>query len=169
MSAPTDVQSNAHNDHEQLGLICPRCQALTYLPKEAEVIFKEALGCHHAGCFNAFASMCRRTVQIVFEDLGEAGKLKLFDELNRIRDMVPIEADTFAMVKKVIFGIEHDTKPALPMLDAYQAGVLLEVMKDLLYQAYVRRGRLQKAIMMRRFFVEEQQDNKVTPLTKVGG
>src|SRR5688572_481637 len=80
MSAPTDVQSNAHNDHEQLGLICPRCQALTYLPKEAEVIFKEALGCHHAGCFNAFASMCRRTVQIVFEDLGEAGKLKLFDE-----------------------------------------------------------------------------------------
>jgi len=33
--------------------------------------------------------------------------------------------------------------------------VLLEVIKDLLYQAYVRRGRLQQAMMVRRYFADD--------------
>ena len=33
--------------------------------------------------------------------------------------------------------------------------MLLEVMKDFLYQAYVRKGRLQQAMKVRKFFVEE--------------
>lgn len=139
--------------------------SFTYLPEEVELLFKEALACHSANCFNAFASMCRRTAQIVFADLGEPGKLKLFDELARIRDMAEIDGDTYATVRKVIFGGDGDPKQALPTLDAYQAGILLEAMKDLLYQAYVRKGRLQQAMMVRRFFVDEQQ-NKVTPLSR---
>ncbi len=65
--------------------------------------------------------------------------------------MAEIDPDTLAIVRKVIFGNDTEPKQALPMLDAYQAGVLLEVIKDLLYQAYVRRGRLQQAMTMRRF------------------
>jgi hypothetical protein len=154
MPAPTD---HAHHGYEE--------QLLSYLPQEADLLLKEALGCYHADCFNAFASMCRRTAQAVFDDLGESGKLKLFDELNRIRDLVPVETETFGTIKKVIFGNEHDSKPALPVVDRYMATVLLEVLKDLLYQAYVRRGRLQQAILVRRMFVEGH-DNKVTPLAK---
>jgi len=45
----------------------------------------------------------------------------------------------------------------LPFINTYQAAVLLEVMKDFLYQAYVRKGRLQHAMKVRRFFVQEQQ------------
>jgi hypothetical protein len=37
--------------------------------------------------------------------------------------------------------------------------VLLEVMKDLLYQMYVRKGRLQQAMMVRRFFSDESLRN----------
>ena len=85
-------------------------------------------------------------------------------ELTRVRDMAEIDAETTAVVKKVIFGVETENKPALPMLDAYQAGVLVEVMKDLLYQAYVRKGRLQQAMAMRRYFVDEQE-GKVTPIS----
>lgn len=139
--------------------------SFTYLPEDVELLFKEAFGCYTANCFNAFASMCRRTAQVVFGDLGEAGKLKLFDELSRIRDMAEIDTDTYATVKKVIFGSDTEPKQSLPVLDAYQAGILLEVMKDLLYQAYVRKGRLQQAMMVRRFFVEEHE-NKVTPLSR---
>jgi hypothetical protein len=68
-------------------------------------------------------------------------------------------------VKKVIFGGDDEPRPNLPALDASQAGVLLEVMKDLLYEAYVRRGKLQQAMMVRRFFVADPGD-KVTPLEK---
>ena len=55
----------------------------------------------------------------------------------------------------MLFGAELDARSGLPALDGYQAGILLEVAKDLLYEAYVRRGRLQQAIMVRRFFLDE--------------
>lgn len=133
--------------------------SFTYLPEAAELLFKEALNCYTAVCFNAFASMCRRTALEVFTDLGDAGKLRLFDELNEIRQLAEIDNDTFNVVKRVLFGDEGESKQSVPTLDAYQAGVLLEVMKDLLHQAYVRKGRLQQAMMMRRFFLEESGDN----------
>jgi hypothetical protein len=138
---------------------------LTHLPEEAETLFREALACFSTGCYIAFAAMCRRTAQSVFTDLGENGKLELYDQLNDVRRLAEIEDRTFAVVKQVIFGSDGDPKPNLPRLDNYQAGVLLEVMKDLLYQAYVRRGRLQQAMMVRRYFAEET-GGKVTPLEK---
>jgi hypothetical protein len=39
---------------------------------------------------------------------------------------------------------------------------MLEVVKDLFYEAYVRKGKLQQAIMVRRFFLDETGSN-VTP------
>ncbi len=42
---------------------------------------------------------------------------------------------------------------------------MLEVVKDLLYEAYVRSGRLQQAIMVRRFFLDETGTDNVTPIT----
>lgn len=133
--------------------------SFTYLPEEAEVLFKEALICYSASSFNAFASMCRRTAHVVFEDQGDAGKLRLFDELNEIRQLAEIDLESFNVVKKVIFGSDGEAQDSLPVLDPYQAGVLLEVMKDLLHQAYVRKGRLQQAMMVRRFFIEETSGN----------
>jgi len=56
---------------------------LTYLPEEAEELFREALSCYTAGCYNAFGSMSRRTAQSLFRELGERGKLELFDTLQR--------------------------------------------------------------------------------------
>jgi hypothetical protein len=108
-----------------------------------------------------------RREQAVFDDLGENGKLGLYDQLNDVRRMAEIEDRTFAMVKQVIFGRDADPRPNLPEPGSYEAGVLLEVMKDLLYQAYVRRGRLQQAMMVRRYFAEES-GSKVTPLDKAG-
>ena len=59
------------------------------------------------------------------------------------------------LIKRVIFGTDADPAPSVPSLDDDQAGLLLEVMKDLLYQSYVRKGRLQQAMVVRRFFSEE--------------
>jgi hypothetical protein len=138
---------------------------LTHLPEVTESLFKEAMACFSSGCYVAFAAMCRRTVQSVFADLGENSKLSLFDQLNELRKMAEIDDGTFSAVRQVIFGSDSDPQPNLPRLDTYRAGALLEIMKDLLYQAYVRRGRLQQALMVRRYFAEES-DNKVTALEK---
>jgi hypothetical protein len=129
--------------------------SFAYIPEEVELLFRETLTCFSHGAFNAFASMCRRTAQAMFADLGEAGKLRLFDELNGLRDLADIQPEIFTRIRTVLFGAELDARSGLPLLDGYQAGILLEVAKDLLYEAYVRRGRLQQAIMVRRFFLDE--------------
>lgn len=127
----------------------------TYLPESIETLFREALLCYSHGAFNAFTSMCRRTMQLAFELLGETGRLRLFDQLNELRDMAQIDAASFALLKRVIFGSDADPAGSLPTLEDDQAGLLLEVTKDLLYQAYVRKGRLQQAMVVRRFFSDQ--------------
>ena len=124
---------------------------LTYLPEEAEVLFKEALSCFSANCFNAFGAMCRRTAQSLFRELGERGKLELFDTLQQIRDFAALDDDTFGAVRGVLFGSDSDPWPHQPVMNAERAGILLEVMRDLLYQTFVRKARLKQAITFRKF------------------
>jgi hypothetical protein len=77
---------------------------LTYLPEEAEGLFKEALNCYAASCFNAFGAMSRRTAQSLFRELGERGKLELFDTLQEIRGLANLDDDTFGVLRTVLFG-----------------------------------------------------------------
>ncbi len=127
----------------------------TYLPEDTEALLKETFACFTAACYNAFASMCRRVAQRTFADLGADGKLELYDELANVRRLAEIDEATFEVVKKVLFDPDEPARGNLPVIDAFQAGVLLEVLKDLLYQAYVRRGRLQQAMMVRRYFSDD--------------
>jgi hypothetical protein len=127
--------------------------SFSYLPEDTEVLFREALSCYSSNNFNAFASMCRRSASSAFAALGEGGKLQAFDEVMIARDIAGIEDDAFDPIKSILF--DAGVNKALPMLSRSQAGVLLEVLKDMLYQCFVRRGKLTRAIKVRRFFVEE--------------
>ena len=131
--------------------------AFSYLPKHTEVLFREALSCYSGGNFNAFASMCRRSTISAFEALGEGGKLRAFEEVMVAQEIAGIDDESFAPIKSVLFGSgQHED---LPLLTHAQAGILLEVLKDMFYQCFVRRGKLTRAIKVRRFFVSENNDN----------
>jgi hypothetical protein len=129
---------------------------LTYLPEQTESLFKEALQCYAAGFLQGFAALCRRTAQSLFHELGELGKLELFDTLQDIRLLAELDDETFGVLRGVIFGSDSDPWSHQPTVDSQTAGVLLEVMKDLLYQTFVRKSRLQQAMTVRRY---------LTPLT----
>lgn len=124
---------------------------LTYLPEEAESLFKEALDCYSAGCFNAFGSMSRRTAQSLFHELGERGKLEVFDTLQEIRTLAELDDEMFGALRNVLFGSDSDPRQQQPNIDAERAGILLEVMRDLLYQTFVRKARLVQAMTFRKF------------------
>ncbi len=132
---------------------------LTYLPEEAEELFREALQCYTACCYNAFGSMSRRTAQSLFRELGERGKLELFDTLQEIRNLAELDDDTFATLRAVLFGSDSDPWPHQPTLDAERAGILLEVMRDLLYQTFVRKARLLQAMTFRRYVAPQIEAN----------
>jgi hypothetical protein len=123
---------------------------LSFLPEDSELLFKEALDCYAANCFNAFGAMCRRTAQSLFRELGERGKLELFDRLQEVRTLAELDDETFAAVRGTLFGSDNDPWPPHPSLDAERGGVLLEVMRDLLYQTFVRKARLVQALTFRR-------------------
>ena len=125
--------------------------AFSYLPHETEVLFREALACYSNNNFNAFASMCRRSATSAFAALGDSGKLRAFDEVMVAQEIAGIDDQSFEPVKQVLFESGTD----MPVLNRALAGILLEVMKDMFYQCFVRRGKLTRAIKVRRFFVEE--------------
>jgi len=131
---------------------------LTYLPEESEGLFKEALVCFAANCFNAFGAMSRRTAQSLFRELGERGKLEMFDTLQEIRGLAELDDDTFTALRSVLFGSDNDPWPHYPDLNAERAGILLEVMRDLLYQTFVRKARLMQAMTFRRYVSPNQAE-----------
>jgi hypothetical protein len=139
--------------------------SFTYLPEDTETLVKEAFACFTAGLFHAFGAMCRRVAQATFADLGPQARLDLYDELANIRRLAELDEDSYERVRKVLFDFDEPGRGNLPAMDAFQAGVLLEVLKDLLYQAYVRRGRLQQAMMVRRYFAEDSPNVTALPGT----
>src|SRR6202051_3979699 len=124
---------------------------LTYLPEEGGGLSKEALNCYSAACYSAFGSMSRRTAQSLFRELGERGKLELFDTLQEIRSLAELDDDTFASVRAVLFGSDTDPWPHQPDINSERAGILLEVMRDLLDQTCVRKARVLQAMTFRKY------------------
>jgi hypothetical protein len=120
-----------------------------YLPVEAEMLFREALAAYSAHLYNGFASLCRRTAQAVFRDVGENGRLQIFSDLAEVRHMADLDHEMFQLIKKILFDTDADGS-GLPLLAPEDAAIVLEVIRDLLHQAYVRRGRLQDAMAARR-------------------
>jgi hypothetical protein len=141
-----------------------------FLPKTVEHLCREAFAVYTCGCLTAFALMCRRIMQEMSQDLGEHGRLKLFEHLNDWRELADIDADTFSTLRRVLAGTEAYavTPPAWPDLDGESAGILLEALKDLLYQSYTRRGRVQAALRARRRSREPNAGATITPLNRLG-
>ena len=124
----------------------------SYLPKHTEVLFREALSCYSNNNFNAFASMCRRSARSAVIELGDGGKLRAFDDAMVAQHIAEIDDDSFEPIKAVLF--DTGDEETLPTLNRMQSGVLLEVLKDMFYQSFVRRGKLTRAIKVRRLFVQ---------------
>ncbi len=120
-----------------------------YLKGEVLSDFQEALTCYSDGAHNGFAAMCRRTVQSVCADLGAEGKDKVLNQLADLKAMAQIDEETFSLLKQIVIDGHDGAHPHLPKLNRERAAVLLELMKDVLYQLYVRKGKLQEAMSLR--------------------
>jgi hypothetical protein len=141
--SPNEGTQHAHVQREQF--------AFSYLPRKVADIFEETLRCYTADLFNAFALMCRRTVtasQVALHDTDGQHSRDAVEEILRIGQ---VDDNTAATLEAVLFADEPD----IPNIDAAVAGVLLEVLKDVLYQSHVRAARFAAAMKVRRFFAEE--------------
>ncbi len=122
---------------------------LTHLPESVAEDFREALTCYSNSCFNAFAAMCRRCVQSIASNLGSEGKDKVLKQVQDLKEMAEIDDETFDVLRQVVIDGHDGAHPHLPKLSAERANVLLELMKDVLYQTYIRKAKLQEAKLLR--------------------
>jgi hypothetical protein len=147
-----ETQVELHRDFVELERPTEKF-AFSYLPDRTQVLFREALACYSSSSFNAFALMCRRSATSAYEALGEGGKLRAFEEVMVAQELAGIDDESFAPVKSILF--DSGDEEVLPLLTRAQSGILLEVLKDMFYQCFVRHGKLTRAIKVRRIFLQD--------------
>lgn len=112
--------------------------------------------CYSSGAYNGFAAMCRRTVQSVSANLGAQGSDKVLSQLKDLKEMAQIDDETFGVLKQIVIDGHDGAHPHLPRLNAARAAVLSELMKDVLYQLYMRKGKLKEAMALRQASIQSQ-------------
>jgi hypothetical protein len=120
------------------------------LPHEIAKDFREAMACYSIGKLNAFVAMSRRTVLSVSTFLGAKGSDKVLDQLKELKEMAQIDDETFDLLKQVVVVGHDGSHPHLPKLSPERAVVLLELLKDVHHQLFVRKSKIQAAIELRK-------------------
>lgn len=132
-----------------------------YVPDSVEQLLRETLECYSIGAHNAFATMCRRTTRAALRELDAAARGRWHDGVIDTLRVCDVDAATAHTVETVLFGADEE----LPRVSPDEAAVLVETLKDLFYQAYVRTAKLRATLKMRRFFANEAHGN-VTPIDR---
>ncbi len=120
-----------------------------FLPEPVRSNFKEALACYSIKAHNAFSSMCRRTIQSAATELGIKGNDKVQKQIQEMKEMSDIDEETYDILKQIIVDGHDGAHPHLPIISLNRAAILLELIKDVMYQLFVRRGKLAKAAELR--------------------
>lgn len=120
-----------------------------FLPAVIAEGFREAILCFSYGAYNGFAALCRRTVQLISADLGAPGSDKVLSQIKELREVAQLDEETYDALKQIVVGGHDGAHPHLPKLSPERAAVLLELMKDIVYQLYVRKAKIQQAAELR--------------------
>lgn len=139
-----------HDDHIECEdafqqVIAPRERFdLHLLPATIRDLVEEALGVYADGHFQAFALLANRIATLGAGELGPNGKLALFNAVTAAAQSAGIETPMLRLCRDILFELDaHDEVPAL---SAARAAVLLALLRDMLYQGFVRPGKLREAM-----------------------
>ncbi len=128
-----------------------------YLDGDVADDFKEALKCYSNKCYNAFAAMCRRTIQSAATALGAEGKDRVTKQITDLKELVEIDPDTYSVLEQIIVAGHDGAHPHLPKLSPERSVTLLELMKDVLNELFVRKAKIKKSLDQR---IKDISDNK---------
>ncbi|MHB8666794.1 MAG: DUF4145 domain-containing protein [Burkholderiales bacterium] len=112
--------------------------------------FREALTCYANSCWNAFAAMCRRCIQSVSETMGATGTTRVQAQLQELKSMAVTDEETFQQLHAIMVTGHDGAHPHLPALSQARAVILLQLMKDVLYQLFVRPAKIRESSELRK-------------------
>lgn len=120
-----------------------------YLPGRVRQDFQEGTLCYSVAAFNAFSSMCRRTIQSMSANLGAKGKDRVKNQLDELKKLGVVDDDTLEILNQIIIAGHDGAHPHLPDIEQDRAAILLQLMKDILYQIYIRKAKLEEVARLR--------------------
>ena len=103
--------------------------------------------------------MCRRTVRAALAQSDADAPRRWRDTVAEVLRIGEVDPATAQTIETVLFGEQDEP----PNVGPDEAAVLIEIVKDLFYQSYVRTAKLRAALKMRRFFASE---SNVTPIDR---
>jgi hypothetical protein len=71
--------------------------------------------------------------------------------------MTQIDDETFEVLKTIVIAGHDGAHPHLPALTPERAEILLELMKDVLYQLFVRKSKIQEAAAKRNAHIKQAE------------
>ncbi|MEL6366409.1 MAG: hypothetical protein AAFR91_09630 [Pseudomonadota bacterium] len=120
---------------------------LDLLPASIVDTVTEALSCYRDGYYQAFVLLSHRITDMSAHELGADGRLRLFNAVTFAAEQAGIDNALTRLCREILFNLDH-SKP-LPVLPASAAKVLLALLRDILYEAFVRHQRLAEAMPKR--------------------
>ena len=110
----------------------------------------EALKCLSVEAYHGFASLCRRSIQAICNDLGANGSTKVQKQISEMLELMGLDTEWEEMTKQIMLTGHDGAHPQLPKVDLDRSMVLLSLLRDLTYQLYTRPGKVKKAAELRK-------------------
>jgi hypothetical protein len=97
-------------------------------------------------------------------DFGRGTQMRWQAYFKDVVAVAEVDEPTSRTLEAVLFGAEGP----MPAMSEDEAAVLIEVIKDMMYQCYVRTSKLRAAVRMRRYFAGEGARRNITSLEPRG-
>lgn len=68
-----------------------------------------------------------------------------------------VDDEAFEQLKAIVLTGHDGVHPQLPKVSAQRAGILLTLMKDALYELFVRKAKIEEALRLRKQAMEGKQ------------
>lgn len=117
------------------------------LPPEVDAPLSEATACWNAGAYNAFAWMCFRAIEAMGDDaLGAGSPAPVRDRIDDAMEVLGLPDGWKALVRRVLVPPDGRPRPSLPAINRERATVLSAIVRDLVYELYVRPSRMKDSV-----------------------
>jgi hypothetical protein len=71
-------------------------------------------------------------------------------QIQDLKEIADIDEETYAIINQIIIDGHDGAHPHLPILTFERAKILLELMKDVMFQLFVRKGKMEQAAELRK-------------------
>ncbi len=140
-------------------LILPVKEPFEYehvLPSVAKEL-SEALDCLSVSSYNGFSALCRRTIQAICTHLGAESSTKIRTQIEEMAREASLDDETKRLALEIMMAGHDGSHPHLPDVSQERAAILLELVRDIVYQLFTRPGRIRQSSELRKAAIAAQK------------